>query len=617
MNVFYEEDGAWKTGSVLTTEPGTLQVESASGKRSKIKAAQVLLEFKQPAHAELLPKAQAEAQGLDVPFLWEAAGLLDGEFGFEELAREYFGHPPSAVESVAILLGLHGAPTYFHRKGRGRYKAATPEQLKAAQLNEERKQKREAQIADLAARLSRSELPAEIATKMPGLLYRPEPNSIEAKALERASELTKLTVPRLLERCGALKSSHAYHFGRFLFEHFPKGREFAAVPAMDEPGGLPRADVAAFSIDDSTTTEIDDAFSVTRLPDGSYRVGIHIAAPALGFLPDTPLDQLARQRLSTVYLPGDKITMLPEPVIKRFSLDAGRVCPAVSLYLTIAGDGSYRVLSEDSRVEEVPIQTNLRYPLIDDQMSEAALQEGTLDFPHGPELRVLWEVATRLEAQRGKLDPFDRTDFLFYVEGTGEDERVRIVPRRRGAPADKVVSELMIYVNSAWGKLLGDRDVRGLFRGQDDGKVRMSLYPSPHRGLGVAQYLWSSSPLRRYCDLVNQWQILSVIYGETPPFAGREQDLLAAMRDFESAHSIYDEFQRAMERYYCLRWLLQEESHVEPAVVVRDSLVRFERIPLYQRVPSLPELPPGRSVQIEVSRIDLYDLTVHCEYKKA
>ena len=82
------------------------------------------------------------------------------------------------------------------------------------------------------------------------------------------------------------------------------------------------AEAAAFSIDDAATTEIDDAFSLQFKPEGGARVGIHIAAPGAGFRPGSALDAIARERLSTAYMPGRKFTMLPEEVIERFSLDA-------------------------------------------------------------------------------------------------------------------------------------------------------------------------------------------------------------------------------------------------------------------------------------------------------
>lgn len=613
MHVLYEEDGALKTGTVVEKDGTGLLVESPHKKRSRIKADKVLLEFSAPGAGELLTQAQTQAESVDVPFLWEVVG--SDEFGFADVARDYFGHAPSAVESTAILLRLHDAPIHFHRRSRGRFQAATAAEVKNAEAAAAKRAQKAQKLNDLIDQLCRFELPPEIRSKLPSMLYKPDLNTMEAKAIEQAAQRSHLTPVKLLERCGAVADSRAYHIGRFMFEHFsgPTGREFASVPAFEAPVGLPHADVSAFSIDDSTTTEIDDAFSVKRLPDGNYQIGVHIAAPALGFVPGSAADELARSRLSTVYMPGDKITMLPQPLVQAFSLDAGRDCPAMSLYLTVSGDGSYRVLGTDTRVELVPIVANLRYPILDEKFTEAAAREGSGDFPFAAELRVLYALTSALYTARGKGEQ-DKGDFLFYLDG----ERVTIVPRKRGAPSDRVVSELMIYVNSAWGKLLGDRDVRALFRVQDGGKVRMSLYPAPHLALGVTQYLWSSSPLRRYVDLVNQWQLLSVLYDEPSPYAERESDLQSIMRDFELTSASYDEFQRAMERYWSLRWLLQENIQSTTAVVVKegDTLVRFERAPLWQRVHSVPQLPAGSVVTLNLSRIDLYDLTLHCEYQR-
>src|SRR5690606_2987202 len=130
--------------------------------------------------------------------------------------------------------------------------------------------------------------------------------------------------------------------------------ELAAAPA-----GLARAEVAAFSIDDASTTEIDDAFSVTPRAGGGWRIGIHIAAPALGFARRSALDTIARRRLSTVYMPGGKITMLPDEVVYGFTLAEGRDCPAVSLYLDVTP--GLAIVGEESRVEIVPIVANLRH----------------------------------------------------------------------------------------------------------------------------------------------------------------------------------------------------------------------------------------------------------------
>jgi len=194
---------------------------------------------------------------------------------------------------------------------------------------------------------------------------------------------------------------------------------------------------------------------------------------------------------------------------------------------------------------------------------------------------------------------------------------VRIVPRRRGSPIDKVVSELMIQVNSAWGRDLAESGVAGIYRVQDGGKVRMSTVPAGHQGLGVASYAWASSPLRRYVDLVNQRQLISLVRGEAPPYRAADEQLLAAMRDFEFAHEAYGEFQRQMERYWCLRWLIQEGRSLASATVLRENLVRFDELPLVLRVPSLPALDPGTRVELEIGDIDLLELTLRCEFTRS
>ena len=130
MNVLFEEDGAFRAGVVLADNTTSLQVELPSGKRAKIKAANVLLRFDAPAPAELLEGAEGDAEQIDTDFLWEVCP--ESEFGFEELAVEYVGHKPTPREAAAVLLRLHAAPMYFHRKGKGRFRKAPPEILQAA-----------------------------------------------------------------------------------------------------------------------------------------------------------------------------------------------------------------------------------------------------------------------------------------------------------------------------------------------------------------------------------------------------------------------------------------------------------------------------------------------------
>ncbi len=608
MNIFYEEEGSFKVGSVLTDNTTSLHVENQHGKRSKIKAANVMLRFSQPGLTEFLARAEAIAAEMDVQFLWECCP--PDEFGFDALATEYFGHAPDAVEAAGALIRLHSAPMYFYKKGKGHYRAAPPEALKAALAGAEKKRIQAELQARYTAQLTAFELPPEFAGKLPQVLYKPDRNTIEVKALEAACDATHLSAAHLLHRCGAIPSTHDYHLEHFLSEHFPRGIAFPEV-GVDMHPELPLAEAKAFSIDDATTTEIDDAFSVTRLDNGDWRIGVHIAAPALTILAGSAVDAIAAERLSTIYMPGNKITMLPENVVQAFTLNEDSICPALSMYLDV-DEHTLEVNHSDSRIERIHIAANLRHHTLEPLFNEETLAAGKADYAYAPELTLLWNFAQKLEARRGK--PADngtqQIDYNFHVE----NDRITITPRLRGSPIDKVVSELMIYVNSAWGKLLAEHDVAGIYRTQSNGKVKMSTVPAPHQGLGVAQYLWSSSPLRRYVDLINQRQIASLLRKEAPPYAKNSAELFTAMRDFDAAYTTYNEFQRNMERYWCLRWLQQERVQQAEALVLRENIVRLASIPLYGRIPSLPELPQNTRVLIEIGSIDLLDLEFKARY---
>ncbi|GAB3399135.1 RNB domain-containing ribonuclease [Massilia agilis] len=625
MNLFFEESGDFKVGAVLQQQGEAYQVEMPSGKRTKVKAKDVLLQFDKPSPAELLDQAKAIAADVDLEFLWEVAG--QEEFGFAELGAEYFGHAPLPPEAAGLVLALHGAPIYFYKKGRGRYKAAPEQSLRAALAGIERKKQQAIVQAGYVEELKAGKLPESMKPQVHQLLFKPDKNTIEYKALETAAEELQTTPARLMLATGGIDSPKNLHMSRFLFENFPRGAGFPQVAVPAAPADLPLAEVEAFSIDDVTTTEIDDALSVRHLDDGTVVVGIHIAAPGLGIKPDDAIDKIARARMSTVYMPGDKITMLPDEVVEAFTLAEGNNCPALSLYATL-NPADWSVISTTTRAERVPIKSNLRHNDLDDVVNEQTLESGEGDYPHKTELALLWKWALQLEAGRMKkreafgLKPeqANRVDFNFYVE----DDVVTIVRRKRGAPLDKIVAELMIFANSTWGKLLHDSGVPGIYRSQGAGsgagwnakmQVRMVTHAAPHQGLGVDQYAWSTSPLRRYTDLVNQWQILACAeHGVTAPlvapFKPRDATLFSIVSAFDAAYAAYNDFQQNMERYWCLRWLAQENAKVVDAVVLKEEVLRLVEIPLIIRLPGMPQTARGAQVRLDIIRWDEVDLSL-------
>lgn len=643
MHALFEDAGKYLAGRILSEGESSAQIELDSGKRLKVRAAHLLLRFEQPAPAEMLAQAQALADGVDLDLAWEFAP--EEEFGFADLAREYFSAkaaPATAVQQAAALLCLGGAAHYFRRAGKGRFKKAPAEILRQALAAIARKKAVQQQIGDWAAALGRGECPTPIREQLYKILFRPDKNAPEYKAVVEASRATRSAPLDLLQKAGAIASAYQFHWQRFLFDSFPKGAGFASVlpaPAISE--ALPLASAQAYSIDDSQTTEIDDALSVQGLGSGSVRLGIHIAAPALAIAPGSAIDQLARSRLSTVYMPGHKITMLPDAVVQSHTLSAGQARPALSLYLDI-DEATLECKSSETRIERVPIAANLRHDELGAWVTEAWLGGCGGEHADEPqhlsalrgELGFLFRLAKQLKAHReqvrGKPENFHRPDYDFRLIGgagaePGGDERVQIRARQRGAPLDLIVAEAMIVANSTWGAWLAELGVPGIYRSQASMapgvKVRMGTRALPHAGIGVRAYAWATSPLRRYTDLVNQWQIIAcarqgAMAALAAPFKPRDAELFAIISRFDAAYGAYNGHQAAMERFWTLKYLEQNGIAEIDATALKPGpggsmLVRADALPLVFAVPGAQQLPRGARLRVRLLALDQITLDVH------
>ena len=638
MYVLFDEAGKFLAGTVLSETEASLQVELDSGKRVKVKAANALLKFEKPAPKAFVDEALDLSQSIELELAWEFAP--DDEFGFGELAREYFstdGKEASLAQQAGTLFRLFDSPHYFRRAGKGRFRKAGADVIAQALLAIEKKKLIVQQIAQWVAELSQGSCPAPIREQLYKILFKPDKNAPEYKAVVEASRATHLAPLDLLQKAGAIDSPYQFHWKRFLFENFPKGTGFPALQAPEIKDDLPLAEVQAFSIDDSATTEIDDALSVRGLGTGEVTVGIHIAAPALALQPGDAIDKLGRSRLSTVYMPGYKVTMLPDALVQTYTLQEGRACPALSLYVTL-DESTLEIKARETRLEQVPIAANLRHDRLDSLVTAPWLESSAGGDSSGPavpqvsreQLSFLYRLAKDLKAKRevvrGKPETFNRPDYNFKLLGERADgaepigtERVEISTRQRGAPLDLIVAEAMILANSTWGLWLAELGVPGIYRSQASllpgVKVRMGTKALPHAGIGVRAYAWSSSPLRRYTDLVNQWQIIACVrHGQTAalaaPFKPKDAELFSIISAFDAAYMAYNGYQGAMERFWTLKYLQQNGIAEVTGTVFRENMVRADDLPLVLPVLGAQSLPRGARVRVKLGEIDEITLDV-------
>jgi exoribonuclease-2 len=634
--VLFEEAGKFLAGRILSEADSSLQVELDSGKRVKVKAVNALLKFEKPAPADLIAAAQKLSEDIDLDLAWEFAS--GEEFGFADLARDYFSADPSKPatleQQAAALFRLFESPHYFRRAGKGRFKKAPADILQLALAAIEKKKQVTLQIAAWAEELAQGQCPQAIRDQLYKILFKPDKNSAEYKAVVEASRNTHTAPLDLLQKSGAIASPYQFHWKRFLFENFPKGTGFPPLQAPKPAGELPLASVRAFSIDDSSTTEIDDALSVQGLGSGTVVLGIHIAAPGLAVQPGSAIDNVGRSRLSTVYMPGYKLTMLPDEIVQSYTLQEGRTCPALSLYVTM-DEATLEIRETLTRLEQVPIASNLRHDVLDSTFTEAFFEAAhstghppAADIPWAIELTFLHRLARHLKAQReivrGKPENFNRPDYNFKLDNpSGQeplgDEKVSISTRQRGAPLDLIVAEAMILANSTWGQWLAEHGVPGIYRSQASlapgVKVRMGTKALPHAGIGVKSYAWATSPLRRYTDLVNQWQIIACAqHGRTAalvaPFKPKDAELFSIISGFDGAYSAYNGFQSGIERYWTLKYLQQNSITELTATAFKDNLVRADDLPLVLPVAGAAGLPRGTRVRVRLGDIDEITLDI-------
>lgn len=641
MHIIFEESGQFVAGRVLKETDAAWQLELPTGKRIKLKKNKGLMQLSQDNAQDILVGAVEEAAGVDLDLVWEFAPEGE-EFGFVQVATDYFGDAATIAQQLSTLIAVHRAPHYFRRAGQGKYKKASKEVLEQALAAIEKKAALEAQMAEWVTQLQAGDCPDAIQEQLYTLLFKPNKNSIEYKAMAEAARAMQLSPLALLQHAGALgddaKAAYDFHWQRFLFTHFPKGLErdnsvpdiaalMADLPEAVDANGVR---LEAFSIDDASTTEIDDALSVQGIGSGTVTVGVHIAAPALYIQPEDALDALARERFSTVYMPGSKITMLPHAVVEAFTLLEGDLRPVVSLYLRFA-ENTYELLGHETRLEKAYIASNLRLETMQILVEQSLQSDAELvDYPFKTEIEWLHGLAQvrkmLREEVRGKPETFSRPDYQFKVDKVGAtvlgDEHIEIAVRERGHTLDTVVSECMILANSTWGGWLAGYGVPAIYRNQaalaPGVKVRMSTKALKHAGIGVDYYAWSTSPLRRYVDLVNQWQIIAAAqHGATAalqaPFKPKDSGLFGIVSAFEAAYSAYADFQRQMERFWTLRYIEQEGIDALDGVVIKEGVVRASELPLVVEVTSPHAQQRGTPVHFGLNGVDLLTLQVHVQ----
>ena len=385
-----------------------------------------------------------------------------------------------------------------------------------------------------------------------------------------------------------------------------------------------------YTIDDESTTEIDDGLSWEVLPDGRERLWVHIADPTRLLMPDDELDLEARKRGSTVYLPTGMIPMFPEVLATGpMSLVQGKVCCALSFGV---------ILDQVGSVEDYCIHTGLikpTYRLTYEDVDEM-LQLGVQAEPEIEAIANWAKIRKNWRYGQGAIS-INMPEAMIKVKD--DDINIDILD---DSLSRQLVAEMMILAGEVAARYGQTHNIPLPFRGQPQpelppeeellqlpaGFVRscamrrcmpkseMSITPVRHAGLGLDTYTQATSPIRRYSDLLTHFQLKAHLRGEGLPFSAEQ--LKEVMMTVSSATQEATMVERQTNRYYALEYLRRHPEEVWQVTVsmwLREdsnlALILLEDLGLQLPMSFRRSVSLGENLLVKVSLADPQKDLIH------
>jgi exoribonuclease-2 len=455
--------------------------------------------------------------------------------------------------------------------------------------------------------------------------YLPEDSRYleEVAALAR-SEQEQSRVLRVLGHEVTPQNAHALLWSLAYWDHtvnpYPQ-REGVPVSQPDLPipqlPEEPRRDLThllALAIDDEGNQDPDDAIS---LDEG--RLWVHIADVAALVPPDSPADLEARGRGANLYLPEGTVTMLPPRATQLLGLGLSPVSPALSFALDLKPDG-------EVAIQEI-VPSWVRVTRLTYEEAETRLQE--------PPFQQLYDLARAYETRRHQNEAIqiDLPEVKVWVD---EAAMVQIRPLPPLHSRD-LVREAMLMTGEAVARFALEHEIPLPFSVQEapeedlqalpgnlEGLARMFAVrrllkrsqrqktPAPHAGLGMDMYVQTTSPLRRYLDLVSHQQLRAFVTGQAGLDAREVMERVGAA---EAVAGSVKRAERLSLAHWTLVYLMQHPDWQGEGVIVekrgKRALILIPALALETKLYLRQDLPLNSVVQLALERVSLAELEAH------
>ena len=605
-------------------------------KNSRDHIAQSLKKF-----AEL---SEAKLKEVDIIELWELLSP-EGDWTDVDMVSELcFGNEPEPVEKSAVMRAMFYDRLYF-KFNHSQYLPFSEKQVEQLiiQKNEQERKKLVIQkgsewlkqnISSSSPEMPPEELPLIKIISSYYLLENESPDYDIAKEIfKEAGVELGLKIFKLLVNLGVWDIDENTDLIKYDIEKdFSKNIKDAVNNLennIEKPDFSARKDLTTlktFTIDGKNTKDFDDAVSF-EINNGKMTAGVHITDVDFLINKDTPIDRNASTRASSIYMPDSKIPMLHPKISENYaSLVKGENRAAISILMELSED--FNLADFEIVPSVINITDQISYDEADDLINSGLSQE----------LQNLYKTAENFRDKRFASNAVDISipDTDVYID---ENKNIEIKVSERKTPSWILVSEFMIMANHLMAEFLKNRSIPAVFRGQakpenryyerDNGtllmqflqrkemsRVIISTTPEPHCGLGVNSYITSTSPVRKYFDLVCQRQIKSA-FNLQKPYSEDELNALTAQINTAMANIGRVQFQR--KRYWILKYLEAKRGQTEPAMVISDKRHNYGIVLLNYMIESKlsgspgMNLKPGDNITVKLQNVNARSdiLSVH------
>jgi len=542
---------------------------------------------------EEITKREKLKEEINVIELWELLAPEGGIYTPYSLAEFYFPGTPSSSQESALFRALFREKIHFKWRGNG-FEVLSPERvgeiLRQKLIEEEREKKINEAATWFKAVWSGKDItpPAEseeyIQLLKEWCFWQEEaPQAKMTKEIIQRAGLNKEEHPfLLLVKLGVFSKHENILLSRFRIPTRFSEEIKAATQTLikNKPTFFPKREdlrsIYTFTIDGPETRDFDDALSF-ETKGGHYLVGVHITDLTPFIKPGDPLDEEAKERGATIYLPDGRIPMFPEPISENLaSLKKGEAKPALSFFITLNNEAE--ILDYKIVPSIVEIDRHFTYEEVNNLLTE----DKTLHTLY----QLALKVRTKRTAQGGMVIALPELIISFLSENI-----IEIRQRDPEQPSRILVAEFMILANYLAASFMDKEGIPGLYRSQLPPRERVMngtsksvfiLYlqrkllsrshwdtkPEFHHIVGLDKYTSVTSPLRRYIDLVIQRQIVHCLQQGRPLYT--EKDLLFLISQVEEVLRRINAVCVQRLRYWILTYLKQHLKEQTDAYVLEE-----------------------------------------------